>query len=97
VSDLAAAAAALGIPELLVQRSAEARAAETGASVDEILAAWAGGESGPAASAEPEPEPAEEVEATTEEPDEAPAQPEVTIEVPGDRRFPVRRPRVDGF
>jgi mono/diheme cytochrome c family protein len=85
VSDLAAAAAALGIPELLVQRSAEARAAETGASVDEILAAWAGGESGPAASAEPEPEPAEEVEATTEEPDEAPAQPEVTIEVPGDR------------
>jgi len=86
VSDLAAAAAALGIPELLVQRSAEARAAETGASVDEILAAWAGGESGPAAAAEPsEPEPAEEVEATTEEPDEAPAQPEVTIEVPGDR------------
>jgi mono/diheme cytochrome c family protein len=28
----------------LVQRSAQARAAETGASVDEILAAWAGGE-----------------------------------------------------
>lgn len=86
MSDLAAAAAALGIPELLVQRSAEARAAETGASVDEILAAWAGGESGPAPAAEPsEPEPAEEVQATTEEPDEAPTQPEVTTEEPGDR------------
>ncbi len=45
---LAAAAAALGLPEALVQRSAEARAAETGASVDEILAAWAGGEAAPA-------------------------------------------------
>jgi mono/diheme cytochrome c family protein len=41
---LSAAAAAMGLPEDLVQRSAEARAAETGASVDEILAAWAGGE-----------------------------------------------------
>jgi mono/diheme cytochrome c family protein len=41
---LSAAAAAMGLPESLVQRSAEARAAETGASVDEILAAWAGGE-----------------------------------------------------
>jgi len=41
---LSAAAAAMGLPEILVQRSAEARAAETGASVDEILAAWAGGE-----------------------------------------------------
>lgn len=40
---LADAAAALGLPEDLVQRSAAARAAETGASVDEILAAWAGG------------------------------------------------------
>jgi len=41
---LAAAAAAMGLPEVLVQRSAEARAADTGSSVDEILAAWAGGE-----------------------------------------------------
>jgi hypothetical protein len=38
----------MGLPEALVQRSAEARAAETGASVDEILAAWAGGETPPA-------------------------------------------------
>ncbi len=40
---LSAAAAALGLPEDLAQRSAEARAAETGASVDDVLAAWAGG------------------------------------------------------
>jgi hypothetical protein len=41
---LSGAAAAMGLPEDLVQRSAAARAAETGATVDEILAAWAGGE-----------------------------------------------------
>ena len=60
---LAAAAAAMGLPEVLVERSAEARAAETGASVDEILAAWAGGET-VAASATPEPaaEPPAEVQ-----------------------------------
>ncbi len=84
MSDLAAAAAALGIPELLVQRSAEARAAETGASVDEILAAWAGGESGPAAAPQPAPAeadtetPAEGAEATAPET----AAPQVTIEIP---------------
>ena len=44
VSDLLdAAAAALGTPADLVQRSAAARAAETGASVDDILSAWTGG------------------------------------------------------
>ncbi len=44
MSDLsAAAAAALGIPEAIVMRSAAARAAETEMSVDEVLAAWAGG------------------------------------------------------
>ena len=48
MSDLAAAAAALGIPESLVQRSAEARAKASGSSVDEILAAWAGGGPAPA-------------------------------------------------
>ena len=51
VSDLAAAAAALGVPEALVQRSAEARSKASGTSVDEILAAWAGGSSAPAGSA----------------------------------------------
>jgi hypothetical protein len=71
---LSEAAAALGLPEALVQRSAEARAAESGASVDEILAAWAGGE-GVAT-----PEPAAEPEATTTEeavePTEAGEEPE---------------------
>lgn len=58
---LAAAAAALGTPESLVRRAAEARAAATGASVDEILAAWGGGADVPvpaapaAPTAEPEP------------------------------------------
>lgn len=52
---LSDAAAALGLPEALVQRSAEARAAESGTSVDDILAEWAGGEGVPAAtSGEPE-------------------------------------------
>ena len=40
---LDSAAAALGVPASLAQRSAAARAAETGANVDDILAAWAGG------------------------------------------------------
>ena len=67
---LAAAAAAMGLPEVLVQRSAEARAAETGASVDEILAAWAGGET-VAASATPEPaaEPPVEVQESADVPE----------------------------
>ena len=34
----------LGIPETLVQRSAEARAEATGNTVEEILQSWAGGE-----------------------------------------------------
>lgn len=41
---LSAAAAAMGLPETIVERSAAARAEETGMSVDEVLAAWAGGE-----------------------------------------------------
>ncbi len=51
MSDLAAASAAMGVPEALVKRSAEARAKATGGSVDEILAAWAGGAAAPAATA----------------------------------------------
>ena len=50
MSDLAAAAAAMGVPETLVKRSAEARSKATGASVEEILAAWAGGGEAPTAS-----------------------------------------------
>lgn len=59
MSDIAAAAAALGLPEALVRRSAEARAAETGMSVDEIIAAWGGGGSVPAPAAAPTETPAE--------------------------------------
>lgn len=59
---LAAAAAAMGLPETLVQRSAEARATETGASVDEILVAWAGGETIAAAAPEAAPEAAQGAE-----------------------------------
>lgn len=84
MSDLTAAAAALGIPEALTQRSAEARAQETGASVEEILAAWASGGSAPASQAAPTPEespaPDETGPATG---DEAGADlPEVKIEIP---------------
>ena len=65
MSDLAAAAAALGIPEELTSRSASARASANGTSTDDVLAAWAGGGSVAAAAppppaavaAEPEPEP----------------------------------------
>lgn len=95
MSDLAAAAAALGLPETLVQRSAEARAAETGASVDDILAQWAGGEVAPAPAAEPEKtvdEPATppDGEDTVDAADEEPATPEVAIEVPEKPASPPR-------
>jgi cytochrome c oxidase cbb3-type subunit II len=65
----AAAAAALGIPEAIVTRSAAARAEETGMTVDEVLAAWAGGGDipPPAATAPAEAEAAEEQAATEEE------------------------------
>jgi hypothetical protein len=67
---LSAAAKALNAPEVLVQRSAEARAKASGASVDEILAAWAGGE------AAPSPGTQTEVPSTQTEQPEAP-EPEV--------------------
>ena len=63
----AAAAAALGVPEPIVLRSAAARATETGMSVDDILSAWAGGGSvATPAPAEPAAEPAQAAEQTTE-------------------------------
>ncbi|MFV1960575.1 MAG: cbb3-type cytochrome c oxidase subunit II [Acidimicrobiia bacterium] len=79
---LAAAAAALGMPEDLVRRSAEARAAEAGSSVDEILAAWAGGEAITAAPpAAPEPPPS--VEASSEPPaQQADVAPEIVVDIP---------------
>ena len=84
VSDiLDAAAAALGTPADLVQRSAAARAAESGATVDEILSAWAGG--APIAPSTPAPpattaEPA--AEAVAEAVAEAPAAPVAVMEPP---------------
>ena len=72
---LTSAAAALGIPEDLVRRSAEARAAETGGTADEIISAWAGGEV-VAASATPAAEPEEPT--VSEEPTTAPEPPVTT-------------------
>lgn len=91
MSDLAAAAAALGLPEALVRRSAEARASEIGASVDEVLAQWAGGEAPPVTAAAPaaeapteSPAPATDSEPTAET---APPPP-VTIEIPDQPEAP---------
>ncbi|MGF1666487.1 MAG: hypothetical protein ACFCVC_09480, partial [Acidimicrobiia bacterium] len=74
---LAAAAAAVNAPEAMVKRSAEARAKATGASVDDILAAWAGGGSAPAATA-----PATTAPATTapSAPEAAPVDPTPTAQ-----------------
>jgi MFS family permease len=71
VSDLLeAASAALGAPADLVQRSAAARAAVDGTSVDDILAAWSGG--APAPTPAPPP-PAAETSSPEPEPEVAPA------------------------
>ncbi len=64
---LQAAAAALGAPEALVQRSAEARAKATGASVDDILTAWAGGAPAPAPEAPAESRPVEKEDVAPQE------------------------------
>ncbi len=93
MSDLAKAAEALGIPEALVRRSAEARAAATGVPVDDIIAAWASGGEAPATEAakteptpatppEPAPEAAPTPEETPSEPAPAPAPPEPTPAAP---------------
>ena len=63
---LARAAEVMGAPEELVQRSAEARADADGTPVEEVLKAWAGGGSPPAAAPSPAPpaaQPAAEVPA----------------------------------
>ena len=90
---LSAAAAAMGLPEAIVERSAAARAQETGMSIDEILAAWAGGktvETPVPSAAEPEapepeapaPEAPEEDTAGTAEETAAPPAPTAIIDVP---------------
>jgi hypothetical protein len=78
--NLSAAATTMNVPETLVQRSAEARAKATGASVEDVLAAWAGGAAAPAAAAPaeaPAPEPTTDASPepeTTVEPEAAPAE-----------------------
>lgn len=72
MSDLSAAAARVGGPEDLVMRSAKARAQATGSSVEDVLAAWAGGGSAPAAAA-PAPAAPREPEAPAATSDAAPA------------------------
>ncbi len=92
MSDLSAAAEALGIPESIVQRSAAARAAETGMTVDEVLAAWAGGGSvagSPPAAADQEAPPAEvEPAEATEETEEAAAPAPAPTDVPASAPSP---------
>ncbi|MXX64533.1 MAG: c-type cytochrome [Acidimicrobiia bacterium] len=81
---LAAAAAAMGSPEHLVERSAQARATAEGIAYEEVLAAWAGGTAAPVTAAPPaptqEPAPAAAPAATT--PTEEPASPPVTAPPP---------------
>ncbi len=84
MSDLSAAAAALGVPEAIVQRSAAARATETGMTVDEVLAAWAGGGAvaGTPAAAEEAPAPEPGAETTPEAPVEPDGEAEAGPETP---------------
>ena len=72
---LAAAAQALNAPEVVVQRSAEARAKASNATADDVLKAWAGGESAPAGepvAAAPEPAPSAASEPEPAAPEAAP-------------------------
>lgn len=90
---LAAAVAAVGAPEEMVVRSATARAAAQGVSVDDILAQWGGGAAAPAPAAasapeaptpaaEPAPaEPAPVAEAAPEPVAEAPVEPAAAVAV----------------
>jgi hypothetical protein len=87
--NLAAAAASLGIPEELAQRSAEARSAAGGGTVDDLLAAWAGGVSAPAAAPPtPDSEPQEPTPSATPA-ETAPATPTPETSVPAQAQ-PVR-------
>ncbi|GIU91370.1 MAG: hypothetical protein KatS3mg011_0276 [Acidimicrobiia bacterium] len=78
---LASASQALGVPEPLVKRSAEARAKANGVAPEDVLRAWAGGGAVAAPPREAPPveeapaEPTTEVEAPPPEPEPAPAAP----------------------
>jgi mono/diheme cytochrome c family protein len=76
----------LNAPVDLVQRSAEARAAASGTTVDAVLSSWAGGES--VASAAPAAEaPKEEAPVEEEVVEEAPAEEEVVEEAPAEEKI----------
>lgn len=91
MSDLAAAAAALGIPESLAERSAKARAAASGSSEEQVLSAWAAG--GSVAAAASEPAPAEEAsEAREAEPQEPEPQTSDVPPTPAPQAEPVPIP-----
>ena len=76
----------LNAPVDLVQRSAEARAAASGTTVDAVLSSWAGGES--VASAAPAAEaPKEEAPVEEEVVEEAPAEEEVVEEAPVEEKI----------
>jgi hypothetical protein len=70
---LAAAAEAMGMPEAMVERSAQARAAADGISFDEVLAAWGGGGTITPATPETAPESAPVVEEVDQPAKPAPA------------------------
>ena len=76
----------LNAPVDLVQRSAEARAAASGTTVDAVLSSWAGGES--VASAAPAAEaPKEEAPVEEEVIEEAPVEEEVVEEAPAEEKI----------
>lgn len=78
MSDVSAAAAALGVPESLVERSAKARATASGTSEDQVLAAWAGGGTVESSAPAPAADEPEEPHAEPEEPQPAP-EPETPV------------------
>jgi mono/diheme cytochrome c family protein len=92
---LSAAADAMGTPEALVKRSAAARASATGVSVEDILAAWAGGNAAPpATSAPPLPEPIAEQAAPAPVESVAPATDQSESPKPEPAAEPRVQPRV---
>ncbi len=94
---LQSAASALGTPAELVQRSAAARAAANGTSVDDVLSAWGGGEPVAAAApaATPDPEPAAAPEPAAEPEPAAVAVAVIDVPEPVSAPLPEPEPEID--
>lgn len=90
MTDFSAAAAALDVPEALVRRSAEARAKADNVSLDELVAAWAGGGAAPTGTAPPVPEES----APSPEPAAAPAAAPLPAPAPTAPVAPVATPPI---